>query len=74
MEAVRLCYDRSASSAVDPDPEERRACYFDYKVTDSEEVARDANSGTENYRRAKTSLGKSRRWEDWLGRLLRGTL
>ncbi len=59
LTAVRLCYDSSATAAVDPAPELRRACYFDYMVTGSEEAAVDARRGTDEYQREKTTIGKS---------------
>ncbi|KAI0239341.1 Mucin-like protein [Lamellibrachia satsuma] len=56
LTAVRLCYNSSVTSAVDPSPEIRRACYFDYKVTNSEEAGRDANTGTTDYQKEKSSV------------------
>jgi len=59
LTAVRLCYNSTAPTAFDPTPEVRRACYFDYKVTNSEEAARDANTGTAEYQKEKSNVGKS---------------
>ncbi|KAK2160224.1 hypothetical protein NP493_1661g00003 [Ridgeia piscesae] len=56
LTAVRLCYNSTAPTAFDPTPEVRRACYFDYKVTNSEEAARDANTGTAEYQKEKSNV------------------
>ena len=39
LQAVQLCYNASATDAVDPDTEARRPCYYDYGLTLNPEVA-----------------------------------
>ena len=59
LAAVRLCFNSTASSVtVDPTPAVRRACYFDYKVTNNEQAGRDANIGMVDYQNEKANVGK----------------
>ena len=59
LTAVRLCFNSTATTVtVDPTPAVRRACYFDYKVTNNEQAGRDANTGMEDYQNEKASVGK----------------
>lgn len=59
LQAVRLCYNSDATVAIDPSPESRRPCYYDYAVTDSEVIAAATGGKANEIALEKTIVGEN---------------